>query len=335
MAQSEVHDMPNFAWIHWKQAMIHKHRIKFWMLFVIINIIYPIVLMSFCWNIIDCANILEWKIYLIINPFIIILWFIFYAQLLNMCCGPSPLRRYSKCSFISQSIFSNWILTIGIWTLFACYILIKMIYFAIVKPDLCNNTYQSFHLFPGFLFILIYNISLTIMISKEQYIHFCSIYKSNSLSLPWNATNNYNHDDINHDNNDQDNNNNHIEYHEPELLDPVPIEMENNDINNDNDNSNNQQSDLYGLNDRKYNFFGSATFETYFKGVSTVLNRNLSEEKECTICMDEIVRNQQTVFLICDHKFHEECIVEWLKRDQKCPLCRTNCHKDDAPLSNV
>ena len=51
------------------------------------------------------------------------------------------------------------------------------------------------------------------------------------------------------------------------------------------------------------------------------------EEKECTICMDDICCNDQMVILICNHKFHEKCIVDWLKRDENCPLCRTKCRK--------
>ncbi len=82
--------------------------------------------------------------------------------------------------------------------------------------------------------------------------------------------------------------------------------------------------------DMLYNFFGSATFETHFKGILTVLNRELTEEKECSICINEIGRNPQMVILICNHKFHGKCIVEWLKRDDNCPNCRTNCRKNDA-----
>ncbi|MBA2367440.1 MAG: hypothetical protein H0V82_00265 [Candidatus Protochlamydia sp.] len=26
--------------------------------------------------------------------------------------------------------------------------------------------------------------------------------------------------------------------------------------------------------------------------------------------------------LICQHTFHKECIVEWLKRKHNCPICR-------------
>ena len=125
----------------------------------------------------------------------------------------------------------------------------------------CTNTYQSFHLVPGFLFILIYNTTLCIVISKEQWNHFVSIYKSNSLSLPLNVD--YQNEDENENEAiDIDMRNeidiNHNEYQQPELA----------------QSAHNYNVQQLAVRDTKYNFFGTATFETYFDGISNVLTQS-------------------------------------------------------------
>lgn len=47
-----------------------------------------------------------------------------------------------------------------------------------------------------------------------------------------------------------------------------------------------------------------------------------SEEKtNCTICLDELESTGSK--LPCGHKFHKNCIGQWLQRASTCPLCRT------------
>lgn len=53
------------------------------------------------------------------------------------------------------------------------------------------------------------------------------------------------------------------------------------------------------------------------------------EEKEeliCCVCLVKIDTSENMVELNCDtlrsHKFHQECIFNWLKRKRSCPLCR-------------
>jgi hypothetical protein len=47
---------------------------------------------------------------------------------------------------------------------------------------------------------------------------------------------------------------------------------------------------------------------------------------ECSICFDEITRNQSKT-LTCKHTYHKKCINLWLEKNIKCPLCR-------APVQN-
>ena len=65
--------------------------------------------------------------------------------------------------------------------------------------------------------------------------------------------------------------------------------------------------------------------------------------ESCIICLDkfeeknnsnvtkEIPTNEEekTSVLDCGHKFHEKCIVEWLKKHNKCPICRIDVKFDN------
>ncbi|GAV71969.1 zf-RING_2 domain-containing protein [Cephalotus follicularis] len=44
---------------------------------------------------------------------------------------------------------------------------------------------------------------------------------------------------------------------------------------------------------------------------------------ECRICLEEfVVGSDQFVRMPCNHVFHADCIVKWLKTSHLCPLCR-------------
>ena len=47
------------------------------------------------------------------------------------------------------------------------------------------------------------------------------------------------------------------------------------------------------------------------------------EEDECVICKCDYEDGEQLKRLPCFHKFHSECIKEWFKRQNFCPVCRT------------
>lgn len=43
---------------------------------------------------------------------------------------------------------------------------------------------------------------------------------------------------------------------------------------------------------------------------------------QCSICMNDLIDGRQVVATRCGHLFHSECIVEWFRHNQICPLCR-------------
>ena len=44
---------------------------------------------------------------------------------------------------------------------------------------------------------------------------------------------------------------------------------------------------------------------------------------ECSICLEEINSYRSSRRLSCCHEFHDNCIRDWLKRSNDCPICRT------------
>ncbi|GFP94487.1 E3 ubiquitin-protein ligase ring1-like [Phtheirospermum japonicum] len=42
----------------------------------------------------------------------------------------------------------------------------------------------------------------------------------------------------------------------------------------------------------------------------------------CSICLEEIVRGGEGLFMPCCHVFHEDCIKKWLRTSHYCPVCR-------------
>ena len=51
-------------------------------------------------------------------------------------------------------------------------------------------------------------------------------------------------------------------------------------------------------------------------------------DNKCAICWEPVWRNGK--ILLCDHKFHRNCINTWLNQNNTCPLCR----REVAPTIN-
>ncbi len=56
--------------------------------------------------------------------------------------------------------------------------------------------------------------------------------------------------------------------------------------------------------------------------------KNLYEKNEendiCSICLDEFKTKEKIITLDCSHYYHDQCITDWFKKDETCPLCREN-----------
>ena len=47
---------------------------------------------------------------------------------------------------------------------------------------------------------------------------------------------------------------------------------------------------------------------------------------ECSICLEQYVKNEKVIELQCKHTYHEKCIKEWIDTNNasnnSCPICR-------------
>jgi len=46
------------------------------------------------------------------------------------------------------------------------------------------------------------------------------------------------------------------------------------------------------------------------------------EKRRCTICLCDFIHGDNVIILPCIHMYHAECIKEWLKNKDFCPLCK-------------
>jgi hypothetical protein len=75
---------------------------------------------------------------------------------------------------------------------------------------------------------------------------------------------------------------------------------------------------------------GNVITRSYKAAASSV--RTLGRERECAICLDAYEEGDTICWAKldkCDHIFHEECAIEWLKNHDECALCRSRIVEQD------
>ncbi|CAE7556013.1 RNF43 [Symbiodinium natans] len=50
----------------------------------------------------------------------------------------------------------------------------------------------------------------------------------------------------------------------------------------------------------------------------------------CCICLEDFAEEQQLRILPCFHRYHQDCIDEWLGRSDECPLCKFRITTDET-----
>ena len=57
-----------------------------------------------------------------------------------------------------------------------------------------------------------------------------------------------------------------------------------------------------------------------FKSTKEILDK--IENKQCLICLSNYEIEENLCYLPCFHLFHSDCIRTWVKKSNKCPLCK-------------
>jgi hypothetical protein len=58
-------------------------------------------------------------------------------------------------------------------------------------------------------------------------------------------------------------------------------------------------------------------------------------ENSCAVCKDEFNLGEECLSMPCNHYFHENCILPWLKERNSCPICRYELPTDDADFEEM
>ena len=59
-----------------------------------------------------------------------------------------------------------------------------------------------------------------------------------------------------------------------------------------------------------------------------------TDEKSCSICLDEFVPESQLYTIPCKHLFHTSCLKDWVAENYKCPVCRGDIAEHHADLGD-
>ncbi|KII71352.1 E3 ubiquitin-protein ligase RING1-like protein [Thelohanellus kitauei] len=62
--------------------------------------------------------------------------------------------------------------------------------------------------------------------------------------------------------------------------------------------------------------------------INRLVHTPLSEERfektnDCPICMEKFIVGSEIVLLGCEHFFHPDCIITWVRMHNTCPVCRS------------
>ena len=52
-------------------------------------------------------------------------------------------------------------------------------------------------------------------------------------------------------------------------------------------------------------------------------------ENACPVCKEEFVLSEECLLMPCEHHFHKDCLIPWLKERNSCPVCRYELPTDD------
>ena len=88
----------------------------------------------------------------------------------------------------------------------------------------------------------------------------------------------------------------------------------------DNNSNNNISSKINeGLDDETINKYPESTIKS--------VKKLAEDKKKCLICLEKFVKGQKSIALPCIHIFHSQCIKQWMKKKNSCPICKNKIFK--------
>ena len=87
----------------------------------------------------------------------------------------------------------------------------------------------------------------------------------------------------------------------------------------------NYQSDIRYIEDSKK--YDSEKCDTC-KIKQYIESKSLILISKCVICLDNVYKKDH-IKTLCKHSFHKDCLDNWSKNNNKCPLCRTLLHNEN------
>ncbi len=63
----------------------------------------------------------------------------------------------------------------------------------------------------------------------------------------------------------------------------------------------------------------------------TIMEEHVRDGFECSICLEKFEINDQCREIKCKHRFHKDCVDDWLSINCTCPICRYNINDNIEP----
>lgn len=71
-----------------------------------------------------------------------------------------------------------------------------------------------------------------------------------------------------------------------------------------------------------------------FVKITKEILANIENVPECSVCKEEFKLEEEVVEMPCKHRFHNDCLLPWLKQHNSCPTCRYELQTDDQDYEN-
>ncbi|KAJ9562863.1 hypothetical protein OSB04_008023 [Centaurea solstitialis] len=59
------------------------------------------------------------------------------------------------------------------------------------------------------------------------------------------------------------------------------------------------------------------------------------DDKKCVVCLEDFEAKEVVMVTPCNHMFHEDCIVPWVKSHGRCPVCRFSFYEEKHGVSST